>query len=90
MKKAIVGLKEIKVGEHFELFHIDAEKSVKGIVEQEDGGYWFTYTRLNPEPDESDQGIVLLLSKEDELDDEDLRNVNEILEQERLNFVKWG
>jgi len=90
MKQVFSGLKTIKVDRPFELYHIEAAKPVTAEVQKREDGFYLTFTRLNPEPEEKDTETEILLSVEKGLDKEDLGNINEILESEKLNFIKWG
>lgn len=84
-------VEEIKLGKMMVFVDTKFNKETIGIVEKyNEEGYRFSFTRFEWDIDNGEveeHHSHLLLSVENELDGEDLRNVNEILEENNLSFV---
>lgn len=92
MKEVFTPLNKIIVNRVMEFYSNEHDVITKGIVEkdkEEEFGYTFTYTVVDMEEPDKRKTHNLLLSKESSLDKEDLRNINEILQENKLNFVKF-
>lgn len=87
MKEVFQGLRTIKTGKEFEMYHGATDQVVTGLIAKSLEGYRLTYTR--PFIEGLEVNADILLSVEPNLDKVDLENVNEILASEGFSFIKF-